>query len=79
VLVAAIVSAAFLFRDTLFGTAVDVYVVARHDIVQTVVATGRVTTPQRVSAGAVVIARSLAMNPALVLADEINRNVLRRG
>ena len=53
-LAAAIVSAAFVFRDALFGTAVDGYVVARRDIVQTVVATGRVTTPQRVSAGAVV-------------------------
>ena len=50
----AILATGFVFRQAIFGTPVDVYEVARHDIVQTVVATGRVTTPQRVAASAVV-------------------------
>jgi HlyD family secretion protein len=44
--------AAYFFRDALFGAAVDVRPVIRSDIVQTVVASGRVMTPQRVSVGA---------------------------
>ena len=44
---------AYLFQDRLFGARVDVREVTRGDIVQTVVASGRVTTPQRVSIGGV--------------------------
>ena len=51
---AAIVVAGFVFRNAILGAPVSVYEVARHDIVQTVVASGRITTPQRVSASAVV-------------------------
>jgi HlyD family secretion protein len=50
----AIVVAAYFFRDAIFGAPVDVHEVTRGDLVQTVVASGRVTTPQRVSVGAVV-------------------------
>ncbi len=49
--------AAFVFRDALFGTPVEIADVVRADLVQTVVASGRVTTPQRVSVGAVVTER----------------------
>ena len=45
--------AGFVFRDALLGTPVATAVVARGDIVQTVVASGRVMTPQRMSVGAV--------------------------
>jgi HlyD family secretion protein len=43
----------YVFRDALLGTPVVTAVVARGDIVQTVVASGRVMTPQRVSLSAV--------------------------
>ena len=46
--------AAFVFRDAVFGTPVEVADVVRTDLVQTVVASGRITTPQRISVGAVV-------------------------
>jgi HlyD family secretion protein len=49
--------AAFFLRNTLFGPLVDVYEVRRGDLAQTVVATGRVTTPQRVAIGSVVTER----------------------
>jgi HlyD family secretion protein len=49
--------AAFVFRDAIFGAPVEVHAVARGDLVQTVVASGRVTTPQRVAVGAVVTDR----------------------
>lgn len=49
--------AVFVFRDAIFGAPVEVHAVARGDIVQTVVASGRVTTPQRVAVGAVVTDR----------------------
>ena len=45
--------AAYVFRDALLGVPVATAVVARGDIVQTVVASGRVMTPQRMSVGAV--------------------------
>jgi len=41
-------------RDPIFGMPVDVHEVTSGDLVQTVVASGRVTTPQRVSVAAVV-------------------------
>ncbi len=49
--------AAFAFRNLLFGPTVDAYEVRKGDLTQTVVATGRVTTPQRVSIGALVTER----------------------
>jgi len=52
--VAAIVAAGYFLRDPIFGMPVDVHEVTSGDLVQTVVASGRVTTPQRVSVAAVV-------------------------
>ena len=51
---ASIFAAGYFLRDPIFGTPVDVHEVTRGDLVQTVVASGRVTTPQRVSVGTVV-------------------------
>lgn len=51
---AAIVAAGYFLRDPIFGMPVDVHEVTSGDLVQTVVASGRVTTPQRVSVAAVV-------------------------
>ena len=56
-LVAAVAAAAFLFRDTILGAPVEVHEVTRGDLVQTVVASGRVATPQRVSVGTVLADR----------------------
>lgn len=55
----AIATAAALFaaRDVLLGTPVETYAAARGDLVQTVVASGRVMTPRRVSVGAVITER----------------------
>lgn len=53
----ALAAAAYVFRDPIFGAPVDVFEVVRGDIVQTVVASGRVMTPQRVSVGAVITER----------------------
>jgi len=52
---------AFVFRDALLGRTIDVYELARGDVIQTVVATGRVTTPQRVSVGATITERVAAI------------------
>ena len=52
-----VAGAGYALRDVLLGPVVDVYELRRGEIVQTVVATGRVTTPQRVSVGAVVTER----------------------
>ena len=54
---ALLAGAAYVFRDAILGTPVGVHEVVRGDLVQTVVASGRVTTPQRVSVGAVVTER----------------------
>jgi len=58
-LVAAGVIAAglYLSRNVLLGTPVPVHEAVRSDIVQTIVASGRVITPQRVTVGAVVTGR----------------------
>lgn len=48
---------AFAFRDAILGAPVAVNVVKRGEIVQTVVASGRVMTPLRVSVGAVITER----------------------
>ncbi|MFO1322434.1 MAG: efflux RND transporter periplasmic adaptor subunit [Burkholderiales bacterium] len=57
VAVVAVAAVGFLFRNTLLGPTVDVYEVRRGDLTQTVVATGRVTTPQRVAIGTVITER----------------------
>jgi HlyD family secretion protein len=46
-------AAAYVFQDSVFGTRVEVREVSRGSIVETVVASGRVMTPQRVSIGVV--------------------------
>jgi len=53
-LLAVLAAATYLFRDVLFGTPVEIVEAVRGDIVQTVVASGRIATPQRMSVGAVV-------------------------
>lgn len=55
--VAIALAAVIVFRDTLFGVPVATREVKRADIVQTIVATGRVMTPLRVSVGAVITER----------------------
>jgi HlyD family secretion protein len=55
--IAALAIAAFLFRDAIFGAPADIHEAVRGDIVQTVVASGRVMTPLRVSVGAVITER----------------------
>jgi HlyD family secretion protein len=49
--------AGYFFRDAILGTPVETAKVARGDIVQTVVASGRVATPQRASISAVITER----------------------
>jgi HlyD family secretion protein len=56
-LAAILVVAFFAFRDQILGTPVDVYEIGRADLVQTVVASGRVVTPQRVAVSAVITGR----------------------
>jgi HlyD family secretion protein len=48
---------AFLFRDVILGKPVEAYPAVRGDLVQTVVASGRIITPRRVSIGAVITER----------------------
>lgn len=57
VLVAALLLLAYVFRDAILGTPVELREVTRGDLVETVVASGRVMTPQRVSVGAVIADR----------------------
>lgn len=52
-----IVVAGFFLRDTILGTPTEFAEVTRGDLSQTVVASGRVMTPQRVSVGAVITER----------------------
>jgi HlyD family secretion protein len=46
-----------LVRDLILGKAVEAHLATRSDLVQTVVASGRIMTPQRVSVGAVITER----------------------
>ena len=55
VAVAVVAAALWLFRNAIFGTPVDVHAVTRGDLLATVVASGRVTTAQRVSVGTVIM------------------------
>jgi len=49
--------AGFLLRDLILGKAVETHQATRSDLVQTVVASGRIMTPQRASVGAVITGR----------------------
>jgi HlyD family secretion protein len=49
--------AGFLARNVILGTPVEAHRALRSDLVQTVVASGRIMTPQRVSVGAVITGR----------------------
>ena len=57
VLVLPLALAGFLARNVILGTPVEAHRALRGDLVQTVVASGRIMTPQRVSVGAVVTGR----------------------
>ena len=48
-LLLAAAAAAFLFRNTLLGKPVEVYEAVRTDLVQTIVASGRIMTPRRIA------------------------------
>jgi HlyD family secretion protein len=57
-LIALVIGAAgFAFRNTILGTRVATYEAVRSDLVQTVVASGRIITPRRVSIGPVTTGR----------------------
>jgi HlyD family secretion protein len=51
-------AAGFASRDVILGKPVEAYEAVRSDLVQTVVASGRIMTPQRVSIGAVITERA---------------------
>ena len=53
----AVAGVAFAARNLILGTPVETYEAARSDLIQTVVASGRIMTPQRVSVGAVITGR----------------------
>jgi HlyD family secretion protein len=54
---AAIAIAGYFLRDAILGASIEVQEVTRGDLIQTVVASGRVMTPLRVSVGAVITER----------------------
>lgn len=56
-IVAAGAIAAFAFRNAILGKPVDVYQAVRTDLVQTIVASGRIMTPQRISIGSAITGR----------------------
>jgi HlyD family secretion protein len=49
--------AAFAFRNAILGKPVEVYEAVRSDLVQTIVASGRIMTPQRIAIGSAVTGR----------------------
>jgi HlyD family secretion protein len=49
--------AAFLFRNAILGTPVEVYQAVQTELVQSIVASGRVTTPRRISIGTAITGR----------------------
>ncbi|HEY5292176.1 MAG TPA: biotin/lipoyl-binding protein, partial [Burkholderiales bacterium] len=53
----ALAAVGFASRNLIFGKPVEAYEATRGDLVQTVVASGRIMTPQRVSIGAVITER----------------------
>ena len=60
-LLAAAALAAYVGRNALFGTPVETVEVLRDDLIQTVVASGRVMSPRRVRVGAVITGRVVAI------------------
>jgi len=54
---AAAAALGYFFRDAILGVPVEVHEVTRGDLVQTVIASGRVVTPLRVAVGAVITER----------------------
>jgi len=54
---AALAAAAFLLRNTILGKPVEAHEAVRSDLIQSVVASGRIVTPQRAAVGAVVTGR----------------------
>jgi HlyD family secretion protein len=57
IVLAALGAAAFAARDLILGRPVPAYTAVRGDLMQTVVASGRIITPQRVSIGATITER----------------------
>lgn len=57
VVLLAVAAVGFASRNLIFGKPVEAYEATRGDLVQTVVASGRIMTPQRVSIGAVITER----------------------
>ena len=53
--------AAFLLRNAILGKPVEVYEAVRTDLVQSIVASGRIMTPQRISIGTAVTGRVAAI------------------
>lgn len=53
----AVAGTVFAARNLILGTPVETYEAVRSDLIQTVVASGRIMTPQRVSVGAVITGR----------------------
>jgi HlyD family secretion protein len=53
----AVAVAGYALRNVILGTPVEVHTAVRSDLVQTVVASGRIVTPQRVSVGSVITGR----------------------
>ena len=56
---AAAAATAFVGRNAILGTPIEPHVAVRSDLVQTVVASGRIMTPRRVSIGATIAGRIL--------------------
>jgi HlyD family secretion protein len=56
VVLAALAAAGFLLSDQILGPRVDAFEATRSDLVQTVVSSGRIMSPQRVSIGAAITA-----------------------
>ena len=53
----AVAVAGFALRNVIFGAPIETHEAVRGDLVQTVVASGRIMTPQRISVGAVITER----------------------
>ncbi len=53
----AVILAAFVLRNVILGKPVETHEAVRSDLIQSVVASGRIATPQRVSVGAVITGR----------------------
>jgi HlyD family secretion protein len=56
-IVLALAAGGFFLRNAILGKPVETYEAARSDLIQSVVASGRIATPQRVAVGAVITGR----------------------